>query len=178
MPIEKQIASKMLTRLDTIASRVETLTKEGKLQPRTAGELLKHIDTFADNLQIAAYGKEAFEAFRAKVAKVIQKDPDEKYMDTFDNPIKPIQTDPDEGYMHKMEAPFNGKAQETFDKDRSSTVVERDEYNVRDLNEYAGGTKKQPSWSKGPAGKSTIQGATKPQPRQASPAKSDKTWAD
>ena len=91
-------------------------------------------------------------------------------MNTFDNPNKVIQSDKDEPYMHSIGPSFNAKGIGTYDVDRTSTVSERDEYAVRDLNEYAGGTKKQPSWAKGPAGKSTKQGSTVP--RQAS-----KTWA-
>jgi len=177
MSIEKQIANKTLARLDGIATRVEKLKADGKISPKVAADLLHSIDSFADKMQIAAYGEEAFRAFQAKVAKVIQKDPDEGYMDTFDNPNKVVQSDPDEPYMHKTDQSFNAKGIDNYDQDRTVTVTDRDEYQVRDLNEYAGGTKKQPSWSKGPAGKSTKQGAV--QARQAAPTPAPiKNWAD
>lgn len=170
MSIEKQIAHKTIARLDGIAARVERLHAEGKILPKVAAELLHSIDSFADRMQIAADGEEAFRAFQAKV---IQKDPDEKYMDTYDNPNKVVQSDPDEEYMHKTGPSFNSKGIDNYDQDRSITVTDRDEHAVRDLNEYAGGTKKQPSWSKGPAGKSTKQGSSLP----ANPTVV-KVWAD
>lgn len=177
MTIEKQIASRTLNRLDSIAARIEKLKAEGKLNPKVAAELLHNVDTFADKLQIAAYGKGNFMAFQAKVAKVIQKDPDEKYMDTYDNPNKVIESDSDEPYMHKTEQSFNAKAIDNYDQDRTTTVSERSEYQVRDLNEHAGGTKKQPSWSGGSAGKSTKQGAARSAARSA-PVVPPKKWAD
>lgn len=172
-PEKKQIVNKVLANLDDTATRIGALVKEGKMDARLASSIVRDIDAFADKFEIAAFGQESFNARRAKMrqAKVIEHDPDEKYMETFQNTVKPLETDPDEGYMHKMDASFNGKAQDTYDMDRSSTVSERDEYQVRDLNEYPPGTKKQPSWPRGPAGKSTKQGATAPR------TASIKTWA-
>jgi hypothetical protein len=69
---------------------------------------------------------------------------------------------------------------DTFDADISSSVHDRDEYQVRDLNEFASGTKKQPSWEKGPAGKSTAIGSgpsRQQQPRQAARRQPAKNWA-
>lgn len=169
MTIEKNVANRILANLEKTADKVESLAKAGKLDPRVASQLVGQLDGFADKFQVAAFGPKSLEVQKAKVAKVLQSDSDEKYMDTFDNPNKPLETDADEPYMHKTEAPFNGKAQPTFDQDRTTTVSERDEYNVRDVSEWADGTKKQPSWSKGPAGKSTKQGSTAPA--------SGKSWA-
>jgi hypothetical protein len=169
--MDKKTANQILSTLDATVGQIEALAKGGKIDPRLASSLIRDLDGFADKFEVAAFGQASL---KARQAKVLQKDSDEKYMDTFKNPQKPIQTDADEPYMHKTGPTFSGKGVETYDSDDTSQVTDRDEYNVRDLNDMAGGTKKQPSWTKGPAGKSTKQGAT----RQASAsAKPEKTWA-
>jgi hypothetical protein len=176
MAMDKKSANQVLQTLDDTAGRLEKLKVAGKINPKVADGLIKQIDTFADRVQVAAFGKESFQRFQAKV---IQKDSDEKFMDTFDNPNKVIQSDSDEPYMHKAPPSFNSKGIDTYDQDGSAAVSERKEYDIRDLNEYAGGTKKQPTWPGGSAGKSTKQGSTKPAPRPAAKpvAKPAKTWA-
>ena len=159
MPIDKKTANHVLTTLERCANQIETLVKDGKIDPRIATPIVKELDGFSDRFEVSAYGKDNL---RKRMAKVLKRDPDEKFMDTFDNPVKPIKTDADEEYMHKMGPSFNGKGMDTFDADRSSTVTERDEYAVRDLSEWADPTKKQPSWSRGPAGKSTRNGSVAP----------------
>jgi hypothetical protein len=156
--MDKRIASEILTKLDETAKTVEDLRDSGKVSPREAGELLHNIDSFADKLEIRVSGEEAF---RARKAKVLKRDPDEPWMDTFENPQKPIQAEPDEPYMHESGQSFNCKSIKTYDSDDTSQVTERDEYAVRDLSEHADPTKQQPSWAKGPAGKSTRQGSGK-----------------
>lgn len=159
MAIDKNIANRVLTNLDHTAAKIEKLAAAGKIEPRVAAELVRDLDAFADNFQVAAFGAEKFAAHKAKVAKVLQRDSDEKFMDTFSNPNKLIEGDSDEGFMKE------------FNTDNSSDVTDRDEHQVRDLNEYADGTKKQPSWARGPAGKSTRSAA------QAAPVKPAKRWA-
>lgn len=156
--MDKKTAGRILTNLEATASEVEALAKTGQVDPRLAGEVVKNIDAFSDKLEIAAFG---LEAFKARQAKVIMKEPDEPYMDDFENPNKVIDGDPDEPYMHESGASFNGKSVPTYDQDNTHSMTERDEYNVRDVSEWADGTKQQPSWAKGPAGKSTKQGSTK-----------------
>jgi len=172
MTIQKQIANKVLANLDETANRIDGLAKAGKIDPRLAAALTRDIDSFADKFQVAAFGPDSLGRHAAKVAKVLQKDSDEKYMDTFDNPNKVIQSDADEKFMHKTEQSFNAKAIDNYDQDRTTTVTDRDEHQVRDLSEWADKTAKQPSWTKGPAGKSTKQGSA-PAPRTAS----GKTWS-
>ena len=163
--MEKRLANRILTNLEHTATEIEKLAQGGKIDARLASELVTKIDGFSDQLEIATFGEESFQG---RQAKVLQCDKDEKhYMDTFNGPNKVISGDKDEPYMHTTPAGFNSKAIGNFDVDRTTTVSDRDEYQVRDLNEYAGGTKKQPSWNGGPAGKSTHQGAEKP----------EKTWA-
>lgn len=168
--MDKKTANSVLSKLDQAASMLENLSKSGKIDPRLASNIVKEIDTFADKFQVAAFGEKSFRNFQAKV---IQRDKDESYMDTFNNPNKVLESDADEPYMHSTGPSFNGKAQKTFDQDMTSTVSDMDNYNVRDLNEMAGGTKKQPSWSRGSAGKSTRQGTEAPAPRRSS-----KEWGD
>ncbi len=161
MAIQKNLANKILTTLDQSAARLEKLSSEKKIDSRLASklqEIVASIDQFSDRFQVAAFGEDAL---RRHQAKVLKRDSDEGYMDTFENPNKVIQSDADEGFMHKTNPSFNSKAIDTFDQDMSSAVSDRDEYAVRDLNENADGTKKQPSWARGPAGKSTRQGSTK-----------------
>jgi len=174
MPIEKTAANKILTSLDDAAGRLAELAKSGKIDPRLASSLVRDIDGFADKFEVAAFGADSL---KRRIAKVIKRDPDEKYMETFENVNKPLKTDADEEFMHKVGPSFNAKGIGTYDVDRSSTVSERDEYAVRDLSEWSDPTKKQPSWSKGPAGKSTKQGSTR-QASSAAPApRGAKAWA-
>jgi len=156
--MDKKIASQMLTKLEATANDVEALVKAGKVDPREASKLVRNIDSFSDKIEIAAYGEKSFNARRAKV---LMKEPDEPYMDTFENPNKVIDGDKDEPYMHDSGASFNGKSIPTYDQDNTHSMSERDEFNVRDLSEWADGTKQQPSWPGGSAGKSTKQGSTK-----------------
>lgn len=158
MIIEKTAANKILTNLDTAAGRIEGLAKAGKIGSHLASSLLKEIDGFADRFEVAAFGADSL---KRRIAKVIKRDPDEKYMDTFENPVKPLKTDADEEFMHKVGPSFNSKGIGTYDVDRSSTVADRDEYAIRDMSEWSDVVKKQPSWARGPAGKSTRQGSTR-----------------
>ena len=179
---QKQIVNRVLATLDNTAEQLDALAKSGKIDPRLAASITRDIDTFADKFEIATYGKENLVKRASKVhqAKVLQRDSDEEYMKTFENPIKPITTDADETYMHKAGHGYNStKDIDTYDADISHSVSDRDEHQVRDLNEFSPGTKKQPSWEKGPAGKSTAIGsAPRQQPRQAAqPQVPAKSWA-
>lgn len=165
MTPQKKIANKILETLDSTAQQLDKLVKMKKIDPRVAASITRDLDTFADKFEVAAFG---IDSFNNRRAKVYQMDADEKYMHTFDNPNKPLKVDADESYMHKVGPSFASKGIGTYDVDRSSTVTDRDEYSIRDLSEYSSQTK-QPSWARGPAGKSTKQGSTVPQ--------RTKTWA-
>ena len=175
MAIDKKVANKVLASLDEAAGKLETLAKAGKVDARLAASLIGEIDGFADKFEAAAFGPKNLENRKAKLAKVLQKDKDEPYMDTFENPNKVMQSDSDEEYMHKTGPSFNSKGIDNFDQDRTTTVTDRDEHQVRDLSEHSDATKKQPSWSKGPAGKSTKQGSA--QPSTLAQRVAAKTWA-
>jgi hypothetical protein len=172
--IEKTVANRILSNLDATATRIEAAAQAGRIDPRVAASLAKEIDAFSDRVHVAAFGEESL---RRHQAKVLKRDPDESFMDAFENPNAPIKTDPDEEFMHKVGPSFNSKGIGTYDVDGSSAVSNRDEYNVRDLNEYADGTKKQPSWAKGPAGKSTRQGAARQASTAAPKPAAPKTWS-
>jgi hypothetical protein len=163
--MEKRLANKILTNLDRTASQIEKFAQEGHIDQKLASELVSKIDNFSDQLEVSVYGEKSF---LNRKAKVYQSDRDEPYMSTFDNPNKVIRSDADESYMHSVGPSFNSKAIGTFDVNSTSTVSERDEYAVRDLNQYAEGTKRQPSWSRGPAGKSTKVGS----------GKTEKNWSE
>lgn len=164
--MEKRLANKILTNLEHSANEIDRLAAEGRIDVQLAAKLTHDIDAFSDKLEVHAFGDDSF---KRRQAKVYQSDKDEPYMGTFDNPNKVLQADADEPYMHNAPAGFNAKAIGTFDVDRTTTVSDRDEYQVRDLNQYAGGTKKQPSWSGGSGGKSTKVGSSYDKPA--------KTWA-
>jgi hypothetical protein len=168
--IDKKIAAQVLDTLDSTGNEMERLAKAGLIDPKVAAELIRNIDVSADRIQIAAFGEGGLEAYKAKIAKVIKQDSDEPYMKTFENVQKPLKTDSDEPYMHDAPASFNAKAIPTFDDDISSSVSDRNEYDVRDLSEWTDKTKKQPSWPGGSSGKSTKQGSER---RASGP----KTWA-
>jgi len=157
--MKKQVANLVLFKLDSTADTIETLAKEGKIEREAAVQLLKNLDSFADRFEIAAFGEKNL---KARQAKVIQQDNDESYMKTFDNVNEVHRSDADEPYMHKSPPSFNSKGIDNYDQDASSAVSTRDEYQVRDLSEHADGTKPQPSWPNGSAGKSTRQGTTQP----------------
>jgi hypothetical protein len=153
--MDKTTANKILTALDHTADEIENLVKTKKIDPKVASQVIKNIDSFADKFEVTAFGAKNL---ASRKAKVLQQDSDEPYMKTFENTVKPLKTDADEEFMHKVGPSFNSKGIGTYDVDPTSTVSGRDEYAVRDLSEWSDATKKQPSWERGPAGKSTRQG--------------------
>lgn len=135
MPIPKEIANKVLSNLDTAATRIEKLVKSGKLDSRLASNLVRDIDAFADRFEVAAYGKDSF---KRRQAKVLQHDADEKYMATFNEPNKRRQGDSDETWMDKNTAGVRWDSMvDNFDQDRTNAVAGRREYAPVGLNEYA-----------------------------------------
>ena len=97
-----QDANRILSRLDTMASTVMEKYASWGMPFGEAKELTNALDATADEIEILAFGKESFERRRnevSKTAQVIQRDADEKYMDTFKNPMAPVQIEGDEPYM-------------------------------------------------------------------------------
>jgi chromosome condensin MukBEF ATPase and DNA-binding subunit MukB len=93
-------ADSLLSRLDKVASDIQANHKSWGMSFEAAKSLVNGLDKVADDLETSIFGSESLVARqREVVAKVIQKDSDEKYMDTFNKPTAPIQTDADEPYM-------------------------------------------------------------------------------
>jgi hypothetical protein len=159
---QKKVANQVLSTLDSCAKTLEDLSKSGKIDPKIASKLVLELDSFADKFETVTYGKDNL---AARQAKVLRRDSDEKYMETFENPNKVIEGDDDEPWMHKVGPSFHSKGMDTFDQDSSSSVSERDEFSVRDLSDISDPVKRQPSWPRGSAGKSTHQGSRNPNRR-------------
>lgn len=157
-------ATKVINTLDRVASILDKLVAARKIDPKVGSQLVRTLDETADRTQVAAFGPESL---RNHKAKVLKRDSDEPYMSTFDSPTGVRQADADEGYMHQVGPSFNTKAMGTFDVDPTSLVSERDEYAIRDAHPLSDGTKRQPSWPRGSAGKSL--------PHQAS-SKTKDSW--
>lgn len=135
MSIPKELANKVLTNLDTAASRIEKLAKAGKIDTRLASNLVRDIDAFADRFEVSAYGKDSL---KRRQAKVLQHDADEKYMLGFNEPNKVLEGDSDEPWMNKNTAGVRWDSMvDNFDQDRTNAVAGRREYAPVGLNEYA-----------------------------------------
>lgn len=91
-----QDADAILTRLDKMASHIQANHETWGMPFETAKAIVNDIDTVADSIEQTAFGKESFVR---RCAEVIQKESDEPYMSTFENPMKPLQTESDEPYM-------------------------------------------------------------------------------
>jgi hypothetical protein len=96
-------ASKVLTRLDRIAQVIQDNHEKWGMNFEAAKAVVNEIDKVADEVELNAYGAEHMLQRQVHVlrqAKVLQKDTDEGYMDTFNAPTAPVQTDADENeYM-------------------------------------------------------------------------------
>lgn len=113
-----KIAKEMVNRLDKTADAVESLVYgERSLQNRQAEVAVQSEDFVKEALTEGLISRGEF----AKAAKVIQRDSDESYMETFGNPHKPIETDADEPYMS------------AYGDDQSSAVNDGEDSTGRDL---------------------------------------------
>lgn len=91
-----QDADRILGSLDRVAHTIQTKYAEWGMPFEVAKELVNTLDKTADEIEVGAFGKESFVR---RQAEVIQREPDEKYMDTFQNPQQPRQVESDEPYM-------------------------------------------------------------------------------
>ena len=147
--IPKNLANKVLSNLDSAASRIEDLSSQGKINPRIAANLIRELDSFADRFEATAFGADSL---NRRKATWIQGDSDEKsYMDGFNNVNAPHKTDADEEYMHEVGPSAYFDSIKTFDQDRSSVMMNRPEYAVVGQSEYSNGGKsvRQPSMTSG-----------------------------
>lgn len=95
-------ASALLGRLDRIALEIQKNHEGWGLSREAARPLVNHLDKVADEIEASVFGPESLlrrQTEVLKAAKVIQRDGDEGYMDTFNAPMAPHQTDADEPYM-------------------------------------------------------------------------------
>jgi len=99
-------ANRILGRLDRLANEIQTNHDSWGMPFDTAKDLVNELDKTADEVEMAAFGEESLQnrqievvTASSKKAEVIQRDADEKYMDTFKNPMQPHQIEADEPYM-------------------------------------------------------------------------------
>jgi len=101
-------ADATLAEIDAHAASIKANFQSWGMPKEAAKKLVNFLDRMADNVEIAAFGEESFRARQLEVvtasrqprtAEVIQREPDEKYMQTFANPMAPVQVESDEPYM-------------------------------------------------------------------------------
>lgn len=111
-------ASEILGRLDTLAKEIQEKHASWGMSFDNAKKVVNGLDSVADSFEKAAFGSESFERRQREIlAKVVQREADEPYMDNFVNPMEPIQTDADEPYMGAY-----GDDQSSAVQDGKSTV--------------------------------------------------------
>ena len=94
------IASQYLGRLDKIAADIQDNYASWGMSFNAAKSVVQGLDKVADEFEANVFGADSLAKRQGLVvAKVVQRDSDESYMDTFNNPMKPVQTDADEPYM-------------------------------------------------------------------------------
>jgi len=93
-----QDAERILSNLDQASQVIQAGVEAGtlKLAFEDAKAIVNSLDQIADRIEYGTFGKQSFEK---RMAEVIKREPDEKYMDTFKNPMQPHVTDKDEPYM-------------------------------------------------------------------------------
>lgn len=137
MKFAKEDANRILGRLDKLATDIQQNYQSWGLPFEQAKQLVNEIDKTADEIETATFGAESLQnrqieilapaaapaapAAPAKTAQVIQRDGDERYMDTFKNPMQPHQIESDEPYM------------KLYGDDQSSAVIHGQAENGRKL---------------------------------------------
>lgn len=107
MKFAKEDADRILARLDRLAHTIQTNHESMGLSFDDAKGIVNDLDKTADEIESASFGSDSLERRQVEVvtastrkrAEVIQRDSDEKYMDTFKNPMQPHQIEADEPYM-------------------------------------------------------------------------------
>jgi len=123
----KEDADRILGRLDKLAESVQTKYETWGMPFDQAKSLVNEIDKTADEIEKATFGEESLQrrqvetVLAGKTAQVIERDADEKYMDTFKNPMAPKQVEADEPYMR------------AYGDDQSSAVIHGQAENGRKL---------------------------------------------
>jgi hypothetical protein len=110
MPVRTKEASEkvsnILGRLDKVAGEIQANHEQWGVPFDTAREVVNNLDKVADKIEQAAFGEDSMIKRQAEVlnelkknAQVIQRDSDEKYMDSFVTDQGVVQADADEPYM-------------------------------------------------------------------------------
>lgn len=114
--ISKRVANEILRRLDHTAELVAVNASRWGIPEKVAQAIQQVQDQAADLIEQEAFGQESFERHQAHAhreqsrslyarygrgrrAQVLQRDEDEAYMDTFENPMNPLMVNADEPYM-------------------------------------------------------------------------------
>jgi hypothetical protein len=111
-----QDANTLLSRLDKAAGTIQANYDKWGMDFETAKALVQDLDKTADEIEIAAFGKESF---TRRQAEVIRREPDEPYMKTFEVNPSPVQIEADEPYMklYDLGDPMRGR------EDQSSNML-------------------------------------------------------
>jgi hypothetical protein len=91
-----QDANNILSRLDKAAATIQANHEKWGMDFETARALVNDLDKTADEIELAAFGKESF---MKRQAEVVRREPDEPYMQTFETNPSPVQIEADEPYM-------------------------------------------------------------------------------
>lgn len=137
-------ANETLERLDKLANHVQANHQTWGMPFEAARDLVNAIDKTADEIEVLAFGEQSLQRRQAEVAvsdrqlaaamqseigridfekaaKVLKRDADEPYMDTFNNRMEPHETDADEPYMQH------------YNDDQDRSVVDGEDETGRDL---------------------------------------------
>jgi len=145
----KDQANEIMFRLDRLAHTIRAQHQAWGIPFEVAKPIVNAIDATADEVEIAAFGKESFLARQAEFlkeiqakkaagqpnggsqrqAEVVHREPDEPYMETFKNIMQPVQTEADEPYMKAYGMP-----------DQSSAVLHGDSTTGRPLTPHKNDT--------------------------------------
>ena len=106
--LAKEQVNAVLGRLDSLADAVQKQASMFGLTPEQAKRVALHLDAASDGLEAGFYGRASLET---RKAEVIQRDPDEPFMDNFDKPAEPMLVPPGMPYV-----------EEAFDDDQTSSV--------------------------------------------------------
>jgi len=94
-------ADRILARLDKLASTIQAQHEQWGIPFEAAKSMVNDLDKTADEIEVVAFGERSLHERQAELvtAKVVQRESDEPYMDTFQNPQSPHQVESDEPYM-------------------------------------------------------------------------------
>lgn len=99
---QSKAASHALGLLDKAAGTIQANHAQWGLDKSAAKALVNHLDKVADQFEMAVFGPESMAVRQVeilKAAKVIQKDQDEGYMQSFQVDQGIVQSESDEPYM-------------------------------------------------------------------------------